>query len=361
MNRNVLIVIIVAVLLVASGGAYLLITQDDGGEEKTYDVRVGYLAGDLHQLARVVAMDDNVSGGENLYKQYGLNISSPSPYANGGFVMDGFAAGEIDIGFLGAPPAILKRLNVGTDIIVISKVNSEGSSIVVKSGIDNITDLVGKTVATPGVSSIQHLMFLEVLEENGLVAVQSGNPGGENVVFWTQIAPKDMKAALQTDTVDAAIGWEPYGSDSLLDGTAVLLDWSSEIWPDHPCCVVAVRKAFAEANPQTVIQFLKAHIAANELIAESMDQGSGEQYDRILELAMEFSNRNETVVLSSLQHMQLSYDMGGNFNSYLEDFTQSYIDLGLIPADKLDDAGYANVTVFVAAFVDDQYLVKALE
>ncbi len=190
------------------------------------------------------------------------------------------------------------------------------------------------------------------------MAVQSGNPGGENVVFWTQIAPKDMKAALQTDTVQAAIGWEPYGSDSLLDGTAVLLDWSSEIWPDHPCCVVAVRKAFAEANPQTVTQFLKAHIAANKLIADSVAQGSGEEYDRILELAMQFSNRNESVVLSSLEHMKLSYDMGGNFNDYLEDFTQSYIDLGLISDDKLAAAGYTNVTTFIAAFVDDQYLDK---
>ncbi len=85
MNRNVLIVIIVAVLLIASGGAYMLLTQDDGGEEKTYDVRVGYLAGDLHQLARVVAMDDNVSGrGEPLQAIWSEHILS-KPLCQRGF------------------------------------------------------------------------------------------------------------------------------------------------------------------------------------------------------------------------------------------------------------------------------------
>ena len=220
MNRSVLITIIVAVLLIGAGGAYVLLSSDNDGDKKTYDVRVGYLAGDLHQLARVVATDDDVNGGESLFKENGLNISTPfaAGYANGGAVMDAFAAGDIDIGFLGSPPAILKSLNLETDIIIVSMVNSEGSSVVVEDGISNFTELKGKTIATPGVSSIQHLLLLELAAANGMNVKLAGTDGDDNTVFYVQVAPKDMQAAMETGQVQAAIAWEPYGSQMILSG-----------------------------------------------------------------------------------------------------------------------------------------------
>ena len=48
--------------------------------------------------------------------------------------------------------------------------NSEGSAIVVAegSGISSLSDLVGKIVATPGESSIQHLLLKIALTEEGI-------------------------------------------------------------------------------------------------------------------------------------------------------------------------------------------------
>jgi len=361
MNRSVLITIIVAVLLIGAGGAYILLSSDDEGTGKTYDVRVGYLTGDLHQLARVVASDEQINGGESLFSENGLNISTSQPagYANGGYVMDAFAANEIDIGFLGAPPAILKSLNLGTDIVIVSMVNSEGSAVVVKDGITNFTDLKGKTVATPGISSIQHLLFLELAEENGMNVKLEGTSGDQNTVYYVQIAPKDMGAALDSDQVDAAVAWEPYASQMILAGSGNLLIWSGQEWSDHPCCVIAVSRSFAETNPDTVEMFLKAFIEANEMIDDAMEQGSGDKYDRIVQLAVEFSGTNESVVLDSMTHMNLDYNFPDNFDSYLETFTQSYIDLDLIPSSKLADNGYANVTEYVQDLVQTQYLEAA--
>ena len=102
--------------------------------------------------------------------------------------------------------------------------------------------------------------------------------------------------------------------------------------------------------------FLKAFIQANDMIDEALATGSGETYDRIITLATEFSGTNETVVLSSTEHMDLDYHMGDNFETYLIDYTQSYIDLGLIPESKLADRGYANVTEYVKDLVQKQYL-----
>jgi NitT/TauT family transport system substrate-binding protein len=139
-------------------------------------VNLGFLAGDLHQFARVVAMNSTAGGGETFYEKFGLNVIAVNPagYVNGPAVMDAFAAGVIDVGYLGAPPAILKKLNVGTDIKVVALANTEGSAILAVDGIGSFNDLNNKTVATPGPGSIQHLLFLVYAKEQGFTVKLKG-------------------------------------------------------------------------------------------------------------------------------------------------------------------------------------------
>ncbi|MCJ2533379.1 MAG: ABC transporter substrate-binding protein [Candidatus Thermoplasmatota archaeon] len=141
-------------------------------------IRLGYLAGDIHQLAQYVAANGSVVGGTmSVFEKYGLNVvaATGAPYANGGSEMDAFVAGHVDIGYLGAPPAILKKLNVDADTTIIAQVNSEGSAIVIATGsqISSLADLSGKIVATPGESSIQHLLLKIALNEQGLKLVKA--------------------------------------------------------------------------------------------------------------------------------------------------------------------------------------------
>ncbi len=140
------------------------------------NVSLGYLTGDLHQFARVIASNDTVGGGQSLFEKYGVSVSTPNPagYANGGAVMDAFKAGTIDMGYLGAPPALLKVINSGVDIKIISLVNSEGSAIIAAKGITSFDQLNGKTIATPGPASIQHLLLLFYADEMGYKVKLSG-------------------------------------------------------------------------------------------------------------------------------------------------------------------------------------------
>lgn len=135
-------------------------------------IRLGYLAGDIHQLAQYVAANRSVMGSKSLFEAYGLNVEAATgaPYGNGGDEMNAFIAGHVDIGYLGAPPAILKRLNAAAETVIISQVNSEGSAIVVPVGSDIgcLEDMSGKLVATPGEASIQHLLLKNALMERGL-------------------------------------------------------------------------------------------------------------------------------------------------------------------------------------------------
>ena len=75
--------------------------------------------------------------------------------------MDAFAAGEVDIGYIGVPPALLKMISGSPSVHIIAPVDSEGSGIVV--GLDSPTlslrNLSGMTIAVPGESSIQFLLL----------------------------------------------------------------------------------------------------------------------------------------------------------------------------------------------------------
>jgi NitT/TauT family transport system substrate-binding protein len=55
------------------------------------------------------------------------------------------------------------------DTTIVAQVNTEGSAIVVgvDSGIENISDLEGRTIAAPGESSIQFLLLKSLMEQQG--------------------------------------------------------------------------------------------------------------------------------------------------------------------------------------------------
>ena len=128
-------------------------------------VRLGYLAADLHQLAMFVA------GKEGYYEQVGLvegeNLEK-KVFPNGVAVMGAFKAKDIDIAYLGGAPATLKRINDNIPIELVAGANNEGSGLVVRGDINSVSDLEGKTVAVPGVGTVQYTLLDKALREEGL-------------------------------------------------------------------------------------------------------------------------------------------------------------------------------------------------
>ncbi len=79
-------------------------------KEGTATVKVAVIAGDIHQLAIHVAVD------KGYFKEYGLTVDI-STGSNGNEVADLLISRDVDMGFLGAPPATLKTIN-GNYIVV---------------------------------------------------------------------------------------------------------------------------------------------------------------------------------------------------------------------------------------------------
>lgn len=182
-------------------------------------------------------------------------------------------------------------------------------------------------------------------------------------IKYTDVPPVNQQAFIQQNKIDGGVSWEPYCSDSMLNGTGHAILWSHDIWPDHPCCVIAVDNTFLTDNPDTVKALLKAHIEANRWIADAIankDTVAGAaNYSLLLALGAQFSNRNDSVVESSLDHMQLTYNVTDQTSDYLEQFTNAYVDSGLVKNDSLQKRGFANVDAFINDFVNTTYLEQA--
>ena len=133
----------------------------------TSQLRIGYLNQDLHQLAFFVAEK------EGYYQKVGLKTGSnfePKVFPNGVAVMEAFKAKDVDMAYLGGAPATLKRINDNIPIELIAGANNEGSGLVVRSdvGINSINDLKGKTIAVPGIGTVQYTLLEMALKGKGL-------------------------------------------------------------------------------------------------------------------------------------------------------------------------------------------------
>ncbi len=317
----------------------------------TAKIRMGYLLGDLHHIAYVVAKSPEVGGGQSIYQKYGLVVEDAvgAPYANGGVEMDHFAAGDVDIGYMGAPPAIIKHLNAGVATKVVGQVNELGSALIVRPDVNSFADLVGQTVATPGHATIQFFLLRNLAQKEGVDIGQ---------ITLVTVPPKDMRVKLETGEIAGYIAWEPYASDSVVAGVGKILATSNDIWPHHLDCVVTVDQEFAVVHPDMVVQFLKAHREATDWVRKALANPGSDEYKLLVKLAVGFTGRDEAVVKSAFGLIDYTTELSPDFRDSFVQYTNKLIEFKIIPADKLKMNGYSDAQDFADKYIDTSFLEK---
>lgn len=247
---NKIIAIIIAIVVVCVGAYFVL---GSGGEEVT----IGYLPSD-HDAALFVA------DAQGKYAENGINTKLVQ-FNNGGDLMTAMASGDVDVGYVGITP-VLSSIANGVPVKVISAAQVEGSGIVVAndSGINSVSDLAGKKIATPGEASIQHMLLTYYLEQNGMSI---------NDLKVSSMKVPSMNDALKTGKIDGIITFEPYVSIAEKNGAKVLTD-SAEIIPNHPCCVVVASDKFIDEHPNETQKILKIHEDATDFINNNTDEAA---------------------------------------------------------------------------------------
>ena len=173
------------------------------------------------------------------------------------------------------------------------------------------------------------------------------------------LAPIDMQTSLETGDIAGYVAWEPYCSDSVVNEKGKALYRSEDIWPDHPCCVLAAEKDYLNSNPKIVKHFLKAHIDANIWMANALADNSSANYTLLVNIAVDFTQRSEAVVEEALKHITFRYELDTAFLDGLETYTNKLIDFDVIEEDKISERGYDNIEDFVNTYVDESYLSEA--
>jgi NitT/TauT family transport system substrate-binding protein len=316
-------------------------------------IRVAYLNGDIHQVAYFVAKSAVAGGGTSFFEQYGVEVKNAAgaPYANGNSVMTAFAADDVDIGYLGSPPAIIGHVNAQTPTRVIAQVNSIGSALVVAEGINNASDLVGKNIATPGSATIQHFMLLTYLDDN--------NVSLEDVTITSPLSVTLMKTSLDAGEIDGFIAWQPFPADAVASGVGHVLADSTDIWPGHICCVVATMQDFAKDHPEEVTAYLRAHVAATKWMQQAMADKDGEDYQTLVQISVDFTERPEQVVKDALDGMEYGYQLDATFLNAFEDYVDKLIEQGTLADEDMEKAGYTDGADLTGKYVDDTFIKEA--
>jgi chemotaxis signal transduction protein/CheY-like chemotaxis protein len=123
----------------------------------------------------------------------------------------------------------------------------------------------GKSFFIPHQMSIHHMLSHLFFERMGLTSGMTGE-GSPDVTFEVT-APIKMPEFLRDNP--KACGFmvaEPLGTKSIAAGIAESQFLSSELWENHPCCVVTMRDDFIGPYPDAVYEFTRLLVDAGRFI-----------------------------------------------------------------------------------------------
>lgn len=184
-------------------------------------------------------------------------------FNSGPEVVTAIASGDVQIGNLGSSPlAAAASRNLPIVAFIVSAQINSSEALVVRNGshIDAPKDLIGKTIATPFVST-SHYSLLGALKHWGLDTRQ---------VKVVNLQPGEIAAAWKRGDIDGAFVWSPALGE--IRKTGKTLTDAAEVgrWGAPTFVVWVARKDFAEKHPEVVAKFAKvtldsfAEYAANK-------------------------------------------------------------------------------------------------
>ena len=242
--------------------------------------------------------------------------------------MTAMASGQVDVGYVGIAP-VLSSVAKGVPVKVISSAQTEGSGIIVTkdSGIKSAADLKGKSIATPGEASIQHVLLSNYLDKNGL-SIKDLNVSAMKV--------PSMNDALKTKQIDGIITFQPYVSIAANDTNNVVLENSSGILPNHPCCVVVASDDFIKNHENETKNIIEIHNESTKFINDNIKSGNTSE---VVKLLPEDIVSNADLEALSLQSFPFISGIDNSFKADVDSFQNLEVKLGIlnstVPQDKL--------------------------
>ena len=244
--------VLVALLILPPAGSQQA-DQASKTADKDYVIKLGYYNCD-HMTAAPVAKDAGI------FEELGLKVE----VTGNGSVPEAMAAGQMDIGYIGFERMVRASLK-GAPIFAAAQNHLGGSMyIVVRHGINEPKELVGKKLALHKSGSTPEKISGEWVN----FANATGIPvEGKNYELF-DMADKDQFLALKLGKLDGYLTCDPWGSMAEYDGCGHILHASTKMpsgkW--GTCCVFSMNSNFAAAHPDLAKKMILAHSKAIQLI-----------------------------------------------------------------------------------------------
>ncbi len=227
-----------------------------GGSENTAgpqpppkEIRLGYFANLTHAQAVL-----GVSSGEFAQAVAPSKVTT-NVFNAGPSLIEALFAGAIDVGYVGPGPALNAfEKSHGEGIRVIAGAASNGVLIVAGkgSGINSLSDLAGKRIATPQAGNTQDISARHYLRA---VLKQSNT---DNV---QPIQNAEQAAMMQRGQIDASWAPEPWGSLLVSTAGAKVIAQEKDLWPQGQFAItlVVTTPKFLKDHPDVIEKLLVVH------------------------------------------------------------------------------------------------------
>ena len=185
----------------------------------------------------------------------------PRVFSSGPSEMEALLAGEVDIAYVGASPAINAYVRSQGAVKIVCGDASGGAVLVARQGA-NITkpeDIAKKRIGTTQKGSTQDVALRYYVTQ--ILHETLSEDGGQTQIISTD-APQ-IAALFTQKQCDAAWIQEPWGTRLIRQNAVLVLD-ERDLWPArrYATTVVVVRTAFLAAHPDIVQKIVAAHAQA---------------------------------------------------------------------------------------------------
>jgi len=183
--------------------------------------------------------------------------------------------GDVD-GVLILAPIAMDLFSFGMPIKLVLLAHKNGSICVrnkeddmVFTGKDSLRDFFcKKTFYLPHLLSIHHMLSTIFFRELGLNPGLSDDP--EANVYFEVIPPIKMPDFQSKDKdVGGFMVAEPVGTKAIATGVGDLMYLSSQLWENHPCCVMVMRDDVIEFDPDAIQEFVNLSVLAGQFVSNN--------------------------------------------------------------------------------------------
>ncbi len=191
-------------------------------------------------------------------------------YPTGPAMMNAFKSGDIDMGYIGLPPVMI-GISKGMKIKCVGGGHVEGTVMIAPesySSFDELGDLEtvlkqfeGKSIGTPSSGSIHDVIIRSMVKEFD-ISIKN--------YPWADFIPD----AIMGDEIAAGVGTPSLATVASMQFDSKVVIPPNKLWPYNPSYGIVVQEDLISKSPDFIINFLKAHEEACNLIRKEPERAA---------------------------------------------------------------------------------------